>query len=74
MVHFVPFERSKYNIIFLFNFDEVIFDLSKAFDLVLHKRVIHKLKDYGTTVLADLFEDFVKNREQRVILGRVSSE
>ena len=48
--------------------DEVMLDLSKAFDLVPHKRLVHKIKGYGVTnELAEWFEDFLRNREQRVV-------
>jgi len=49
-------------------------DLSKAFDLVPHKRLVHKIKGYGVTnELAEWFEDFLRNREQRVVLGNIGS-
>ena len=54
--------------------DEVMLDLSKAFDLVPHKRLVHKIKGYGVTnELAEWFEDFLRNREQRVVLGNIGS-
>jgi hypothetical protein len=50
--------------------DEIILDLSKAFDLVPHKGLTHKLKGYGIgSDLLEWFEDFLKDREQRVVLG-----
>ena len=49
-------------------------DFSKAFDLVPHIRLVHKLKGYGVTnELAECFEDFLRNRAQRVVLGNVGS-
>ena len=54
---------------------EVMLDLSKAFELVQHKRLIHKLKDYVIKdELAEWLEDFLRNREQRVVLGNVASD
>ena len=50
--------------------DEIILDLSKAFDLVPHKGLVHKSKGYDIgSDLLKLFEDFLKDREQRVVLG-----
>ena len=52
------------------NVDEIMLDLSKAFDLVPHNGLIHKLKGYGIgSELLDWFEDFLKDRKQRVVLG-----
>ena len=49
--------------------DEIMSDLSKAFDLVPHNRLIHKLKEYGIgNELLEWFGDFLKDRKQRVIL------
>ena len=46
-------------------------DLSKAFDLVPQKRLVHKLKGYGViNGLAEWFEDLL-SKEQRVVLGNV---
>ena len=57
------------------NTNETMLDVSKAFDLVPHKRLIHKLKGYGITdELAEWFENFLRNREQRVFLGNVASD
>ena len=56
------------------NLDEVILNLSKAFDLVPHQRLVHKFNGYGVTnELAEWFEDFLRNREQRVFPSNVAS-
>ena len=49
-------------------------DLSKAFDLVPQKRLVFKVKGYGVTnVLAEWFENFLRNTEQTNIQGNVQS-
>ena len=43
--------------------DEILLDLSKAFDLVPHRRLIHKIRGYGApNELTVWLEDFFKNR------------
>ena len=50
--------------------DEIMLNLSKAFDLVPHNGLIHKLKSYGIGhELLEWFGDFLKDRKQRVVLG-----
>ena len=60
------------------NYDEtraLFLDISKAFDKVWHLGLIHKLKAYGINGnLLNFFNDYVKNRYQRVVLNGVSSE
>ena len=52
------------------NVDEILLDLSKAFGLVPHRRLVYKLKKYGLDdEIALCFEDFLKNRKQRIVLG-----
>ena len=49
--------------------DEVMLDLSKAFDLVPQNGLIHKIKGYGIgSDLLEWFGDFLKERKQRVAL------
>jgi hypothetical protein len=39
-------------------------DFAKAFDLVAHRRLIHKLKGYGVSErIARWFEDFLQERK-----------
>ncbi|XP_072043075.1 uncharacterized protein [Amphiura filiformis] len=49
--------------------DAILLDFSKAFDVVPHKRLLHKLSHYGIggNTLAWI-EDFLSNRSQRVLL------
>ena len=53
----------------------VFLDISKAFDKVWHKGLIHKLKQNGIGgPLLKLLTDFLKSRKQRVVLnGQYSS-
>ena len=53
----------------------VFLDISKIFNKVWHKRIIHKLKHNGIAGnLWSLLIDFLRNRKQRVILnGKISS-
>ena len=53
----------------------VFLDISKAFDKVLHKGLIHKLKKDGVAGnLLKTLADFLKDRKQRVVLnGRNST-
>ena len=52
----------------------VFLDISKAFDRVWHKALLHKLKQFGITgPLLDWFADYLKDRFQRVMInGQVS--
>ena len=57
------------------NVDDVMLDLSKAFDLIIYKRLIQKLKSNEITdELAEWFEILLRNREQRVVLGNVVTD
>ena len=50
-------------------------DLSKAFDRVWHKCLIHKLKNIGTDGnFLSLIESFLHNRYERVVLDGQSSK
>lgn len=50
--------------------DIVYLDFAKAFDMVPHKRLLHKLNAYGIgSVLLKWFESFLTGRKQRVVLG-----
>ena len=50
--------------------DEILLDLSKAFDLVPHNRLIYKIKEgYGLSEdLAKWIKDFLECRQQRVVV------
>ena len=49
------------------NFDVILLDLFKAFDLVPHRRLIHKIHGYGASnEITSWLEDFLKDRRQRV--------
>ena len=53
---------------------EVFLDISKAFNKVLHKGIIHKLKRNGISGnILSLLTDFLRKRKQRVILNGQSS-
>lgn len=48
----------------------VYLDYLKAFDMVLHKRLIHKLRSYGLEArFLRWTEAFLTGRSQRVVLG-----
>ena len=52
----------------------VFLDISKAFDKVWHKGLLHKLEKNGITgSLLLWFEDYLQNRKQRVVLNGQSS-
>ena len=52
----------------------IFLDISKAFDKVWHKGLIHKLKCNGISEnLLCFFEDYLLNRNQRVILNGLES-
>ena len=49
----------------------VFLDISKAFDKVWHEGLVFKLKQNGISGnLLNIFEDFLRNRKQRVVLNR----
>ena len=53
----------------------VFLDMSKAFDKVWHQGLIYKLKSMGVSdSLLKLFQSFLTNRFQRVLLNGQSSE
>ena len=48
--------------------------MSKAFDKVWHRGLLHKLKSYGVDERAyNILENYLSNRQQRVLLNRQSS-
>ena len=48
----------------------VFLDISKAFDKVWHEGLVFKLKQNGISGnLLNIFEDFLRNRKQRVVLN-----
>jgi len=52
----------------------VFLDISKAFDKVWHKGIIHKLKCNGVSGnLLNFFENYLQNRKQRVVLNGIES-
>ena len=52
----------------------VFFDISKAFDKVWHEGLVFKLKQNGISGnLLNIFEDFLRNRKQRVVLNGQTS-
>ena len=53
----------------------VFLDITKAFDRVLHRGLLHKLHLIGISGgLLKLFENYLSNREQRVVInGKASS-
>jgi hypothetical protein len=53
----------------------VFLDISKAFDRVWHRGLLHKLKACGISGrLLDWLKDYLSNRQQRVIVNGESSE
>ena len=49
-------------------------DFAKAFDKVSHNRLLIKLRAYGITgQLLNWYEDFIKGRQQRVVIGSNAS-
>ena len=53
----------------------VFLDISKAFDKVWHDGLLYKLKTYGIDgQLLSLLENYLENREQRVVLNGQTSE
>ena len=53
----------------------VFCDISKAFDRVWHAGIIHKLRQLGITGnLLPLFQDYLNNRQQRVLIKGQHSE
>ena len=68
---FLTNELSKGNVV-----DEILLNLSKAFDLVTHNRLIYKIKErYGLSEdLTNWIEDFLACRKQKVLLGDIKSE
>ena len=52
----------------------VLLDISKAFDKVWHEELVFKLKTYGVEgKLIMLLENYLNNRNQRVVLNALSS-
>ena len=56
--------------------DEILLDLSKAFDLVPHNRLIYKIKEgyWLSEDLTNWIKDFLACRKQIVVLGDIKSE
>jgi len=53
----------------------VFLDLKKAFDLVYHKILLHKLNLYHFSPKSiSLFTSFLSNRKQQIQVGNVQSE
>ena len=54
--------------------DLVILDFNKAFDTVPHKKLLHKLNNYGVDgKINKWIENFLTQRQQRVIVEGESS-
>ena len=55
--------------------DVVVLDFSKAFDVVPHQRLLHKLDHYGIQGTAlNWIQNFLTNRTQKVVVDGSSSE
>ena len=53
----------------------VFCDISKAFDMVWHRELIHKLRDIGCSdAIIKWFSSYLSNRRQRVVLNGQTSE
>ena len=51
-----------------------MFDISNTFDKVWHEGLVFKLKQNGISGnLLNVFEDFLRNKKQRVVLNRQTS-
>lgn len=56
-------------------FDAIYFDFRRAFDRVTHKKLILKLKSYGISdAILAWIEEFLRDREQYVVIGDAMSE
>ena len=54
---------------------EILLNFAKAFDLVLHRRLVQKIRAYGVTdELCKSLEDFLSCRKQRLTIGEASSK
>ena len=54
--------------------DTVYIDFPKAFDTVSHRKLLHKLTNYGITGnILQWFSSFLCDRKQRVKIGDVCS-
>ena len=54
--------------------DTIYYNFMKAFDKVPHRRLIHKIKNYGVTCnILDWIESFLSNRTQCVVLDNEKS-
>ena len=55
--------------------DVILLDFAKAFDTVLHKRLLAKLKAYGFDgLILKWIEAFLESRRQRVVQGEIISD
>ena len=55
--------------------DVVVLDFSKAFDVVPHQRLLHKLDHYGIRgTILNWIQNFLTNRTQKVVVDGSSSE
>ena len=55
--------------------DEILLDFAKAFDLVLHRGLVQKIRAYGfTNELSKWFEGFLSFRKQTVTISEASSK
>ena len=55
--------------------DMLILDFSKAFDTVPHKKLLHKLENYGITgMIGNWVSSFLKNRTQQVLVDGEASD
>ena len=55
--------------------DVVVLDFSKAFDVVPHQRLLHKLDHYGIRgATLNWIQHFLTNRTQKVVVDGSSSE
>ena len=58
-----------------FSIDLIFLDFAKAFDMVSHDGLLHKLKFYGfSNNIINWISAFLKGRKQKVVLGDVESD